>query len=212
MQFTGSRAANNTSRIPTTISFNNNVSFKPNYNIYKTVLNTPAPAPMGAVSDPNKTTEIEPVQKMKWGKPTWYMLHTLSEKVSEAKFSEIRVGFLNLIYTICTNLPCPNCSAHAKTHLDNINFNNIQTKSQLKHILYDFHNVVNKKKGYATFPFSELDSTYSKAITENIIRHFFIHYDVKNKSIRMISDDIFRNRIIQNLKAWLQMHISFFMP
>lgn len=207
MQFTGSRAANNTSRIPNTISLNNNVSFKPNYNIYKMVSNTPNP--ITAVSDPKP--EVEPVQKMKWGKPTWYMLHTLSEKVSETKFSEIRVGFLNLIYTICTNLPCPDCSAHAKTHLDNINFNNIQTKSQLKRILYDFHNVVNKKKGYATFPFSELD-IYSKAITENIIRHFFIHYDVKNKSIRMISDDIFRNRIIQNIKSWLQVNISYFMP
>jgi hypothetical protein len=206
MQFTGSRIANNTPLIQNTIS-KSNVSFKPNYNIlYNPVSNVPPVV----VSTANITSVVEPVQKMKWGKPTWYILHTLCEKVSEPKFAEIRVGFLNFIYTICTNLPCPNCSAHAKTYLDNINFNTIQTKAQLKRVLYDFHNVVNKKKGYVTFPFSELDGTYSKAITENIIRHFFINYDIKTKSIHMISDDIFRNRIIQNIKSWLQSNISAF--
>ena len=84
-------------------------------------------------------------KKVKWGEPTWFLLHTLSVKVKESEFKNIRVELLNQIYAICTNLPCPDCANHAKNYLDGINFNTIQTKEDLKMLLYTFHNNVNKR-------------------------------------------------------------------
>ena len=52
-----------------------------------------------------------PMKKtMKWGEPTWFMFHTLAEKIKPEYFQEIRMDLLNIIYTICTNLPCPDCA------------------------------------------------------------------------------------------------------
>ena len=68
---------------------------------------------------------------MKWGQPTWFFFHTLAEKIFEDRFPEIRQPLLDLIYSICVNLPCPDCANHAKTYLDGINFHTIQTKNDL---------------------------------------------------------------------------------
>jgi len=58
----------------------------------------PVPTPMK--EPPKKKT-------MKWGEPTWFMFHTLAEKIKPEYFSIVRVDFLNIINTICANLPWP---------------------------------------------------------------------------------------------------------
>ena len=89
---------------------------------------------------------VKETKKMDWGEPTWFLFHTLAEKVKEEEFQNIRVELLNIIYSICSNLPCPVCSTHAKQHLNGTNFNNIQTKQQLKDFFFHFHNIVNQRK------------------------------------------------------------------
>jgi hypothetical protein len=62
------------------------------------------------------------VKKMKWGEPIWNLFHVLAEKVKEETFANIREELLNIIYTICANLPCPDCANHATTYMNNINY------------------------------------------------------------------------------------------
>ena len=154
---------------------------------------------------------IQPDQpkKMKWGEPVWLLLHTLCEKVKSDSFSEIRQGFLNIIYIICTNLPCPDCSSHAKTYLDGNQFMAIQSKEQLKRFMFDFHNSVNIRKGFPIFKYQDLQK-YSTAITINIIYNFMNSYNVKNHSIHMISNDVYRNRMIETIKTWVNQNINSF--
>lgn len=154
---------------------------------------------------------IQPDQpkKMKWGEPVWLLLHTLCEKVKSDSFSEIRQGFLNIIYIICTNLPCPECSAHAKTYLDGNQFIAIQTKDQLIRFIFDFHNSVNSRKGFPIFKYQDLQK-YSTAITVNIIYNFMNSYNVKNHSIHMISNDVYRGRMIETIKKWFNKNIKNF--
>ncbi len=166
-------------------------------------------------SQQKEKTQIEqpkdPKKKsMKWGEPTWFLFHTLAQKVKESDFQLIRKDLINIIYTICTNLPCPDCAKHATEYMNNINFNAIQTKTQLKDMLFVFHNTVNSRKGFPIFPREELDIKYSRANTINIIKNFIVHFENKNKSIRMISDDIYRARISNNLKQWLNQNITHF--
>ena len=155
---------------------------------------------------------VKSTNTMKWGKPTWYLLHTLAEKVKDENFSSVRKDLLDIIYSICTNLPCPDCANHARVYLDGINFNTIQTKEDLKLMLFIFHNTVNKKKGYAIFTQEELDSMYASAITINIIQNFMSAYLVKNSAPQMIANDMFRRRIIGNAQDWLTKNMEKFLP
>ena len=152
----------------------------------------------------------EKPKKMKWGEPTWFFMHTMAQKVKPEHFQQIRQGFLSQINNICRNLPCPDCAMHAGQYLDKSNFNRIQTKDELITFLYDFHNTVNVKKGYPIFPKEELYDKYSKANTVNITNYFLFHYSDKSKNIRMISNDMYRMRIISILKEWLTNNLQFF--
>jgi hypothetical protein len=153
----------------------------------------------------------EPKKKpMQWGEPTWFLFHTLAEKVREDIFPQVRMDLLNVIYTICNNLPCPDCANHATEYMNKVNFNTIQTKQQLKDLLFHFHNEVNKRKGYPLFPRSELDEKYSKAVTMKIIQNFMLHFEDKHTSIRMIARDMYRKRVAVELKNWFNKNIYYF--
>jgi len=146
---------------------------------------------------------------MTWGKPTWFLFHTLAEKVIESHFLEIRAKLLDCIYSICSNLPCPKCAEHAKNHLNSINFNTIRTKEDLILLLFDFHNLVNSRKEQPIFKYEELEK-YKTAITKNIINNFLIEYNKKSKNIRYLSDDLHRERISVSLKKWFSENYQHF--
>lgn len=144
------------------------------------------------------------------GEPTWYMLHCLAEKVKDEVFPSIRLELLNIIYTICANLPCPDCANHASEYLKNINYKMIQTKEQLKNILFSFHNMVNAKKNMSIFPREQLDSKYQNMKLIPVIYNFMEHFQDKHKSIRMIANDFYRNRLAEQMKIWLNANIQKF--
>jgi hypothetical protein len=158
------------------------------------------------------TPQQQELKKMIWGEPTWFLFHTLAEKVHDEGFIEIRTQLLELIYTISVNLPCPTCSEHSKQYMEKNNFKAIQTKEQLKMILFDFHNSVNARKSYPIFSYSDLGVKYSHAITLNIVQNFMRHYEKKSKSIRLIADELHRERIISSLKQWFNENIGRFAP
>ena len=151
-------------------------------------------------------------KKMKWGEPVWFFFHTIAEKVNPESFATVRVELLQLITSICRNLPCPTCSQHASTYLANTNLNTIKTKEQLIEFFYTFHNEVNKRKGFAQFPRELLREKYSKANTMNIINHFLVNLLDKSYSIRMIADDFHRKRLVVEIKKWLGNNLQHFQP
>lgn len=152
----------------------------------------------------------ESKKKIRWGEPFWNLFHVLAEKVVEEKFMEVRDSLLNLIYTICVNIPCPDCANHAKLYLHGINFKSIQTKLQLKDMLFQFHNSVNARKFVPLFPRAMLDEKYARGQIGPIINHFLMHFNYKHKSIRMISDDFYRARVSQQLLKWFNENIPIY--
>ena len=169
-------------------------------------------SPPSAISLRQATTiNSDPPKKMLWGEPTWFLLHTLSHKIDDTKFQEIRPELLNIIFTICSNLPCPDCAEHAKMYLAQRQFlTTIQTKTDLKNAMFSFHNEVNKRKGMPIFQYAALDDKYSKAVTINIIYNFMNHFVKKSKSIRMIANDNYRERVATTLKQWFNSNIRYF--
>jgi hypothetical protein len=162
------------------------------------------------ITQPPIQVEEQTPKKMKWGEPTWYLFHTLAEKVKDEHFAIIREGLLNTIYSICANLPCPDCAEHASAYLNGINFKTIQTKEQLKKLLFIFHNTINTKKGFPLFSISELDTKYSQMNLIQVIYTFMPFFQDKSKSIRMIANDFHRARVSEQLKKWFNTNIIYF--
>jgi hypothetical protein len=154
---------------------------------------------------------VAPKRKpMRWGEPTWFLFHTLAEKIKPEYYLEIHKELLNVIYTICTNLPCPDCAKHATQYLNGINFNAINSKYGLRLVLHKFHNEVNRRKGYPEFPIEELSPKYSAANTVNIIHNFMPHFEDRSGSVRLIADNLHRSRVALQLKAWFNKNIGYF--
>jgi len=161
---------------------------------------------------PVKSNEQQVVENKNlyiWGKSTWYLFHTLAEKIKDEYFLQKRKEILDLIFLICKNLPCPICSDHAKEYLNSINFNNIQTKQSLKRMLFDFHNSVNAKKGYPIFNITELN-IYEGAIISNIIQYFLNNYIMKTNSIQYAHITMQRNMVKREVKKWFDSNMQYF--
>ncbi len=164
-------------------------------------------------SFPKKTfiEEKKPrVKEMLWGEPTWFLFHTLAEKIKEEEFRVLRKELLDFILRICNYLPCPTCAEHATKYLKGINFDAIQTKENLKLMLFSFHNEVNKNKGYELFHVNDLNEKYSSAVTINIVQNFFVHFSKKHYSIKMSVDGFHRQKLLKSFKSWLETHYHSF--
>ena len=168
------------------------------------------PIQIPVAAPPQEQPPATTTGKMLWGEPVWFLLHTLSYKVKEDIFLEFKDDLIRIIYTICTNLPCPTCSEHAKTYLDRINTKAIQTKEQLKLMLFTFHNVVNKKKGYPFFSYEDCEAKYANAITVNIIQNFMPFFQDKSRSPKLMASDFQKTYIVKMLKDWFQKNIGAF--
>jgi len=153
-------------------------------------------------------TKIE--KKMKWGEPTWFLFHTMAEKIKDENFGALRLNILNTISLICNNLPCPDCANHATEYMKKINLYSIQNKQDLKLMLFQFHNAVNQRKGFPLFSVDDLDAKYSSAITINIVQNFMHFFQDKHYSIRMIANDMHRKRVAELLKTWFNENIQYF--
>lgn len=143
------------------------------------------------------------VKEMLWGEPTWLLFHTLAEKIKETEFTRLRQELLGFILKICNNLPCPTCAQHATQYMNSVNFNNIQTKEQLKLFLFAFHNSINKRKDYELFHVNGL-SKYNDAVTLNIIRNFFYHFSKRTYNVRMAVDNMHRQKMLKEFQTWLE--------
>lgn len=160
--------------------------------------------------------DVEPIThvvpefpKMLWGEPTWYMLHTLVEKVNESTFPNIRTSFIQFILRVCSNLPCPECANHATRYMQGINFEAITTKEQLKQLLWKFHNTVNQKKGHEFYPFEKLE-IYKRANVNNIVQNFIYHFEKKTYSMRLGTHNFNRGMAVTNVRNWLTINIKYF--
>jgi hypothetical protein len=151
-------------------------------------------------------------KKIKWGPPTWYLFHTLAHKVKDEHFLTLRADLINNIMSICRNLPCPKCAAHASDYVSKININAIRTKEDLKNMLFKFHNDVNGRVGNSQFSYEELNGKYATSITLNIIQNFFIMFQDKSFNVSAIANSMHRTRVIATIKTWIKDNIQHFDP
>lgn len=120
------------------------------------------------------------MQKKVWGNATWYLFHTLAEKLKPEFKDELPMLFAQ-ISGICYNLPCPDCQNHATQIIQRSNASQITASQEnLKNYLWSFHNSVNKRTGLVEFTKESL-SMYKKAITQNVVQNFI---NIMNENLR----------------------------
>jgi hypothetical protein len=163
-----------------------------------------------------QASSSEPVQntsqskQMIWGEPTWFLFHTLAEKVRDDRFDQIKNGLFSHIVAICGILPCPICAQHASEYMRRVQINAIRNKKDLKDLLFNFHNEVNSRKGFSLFSRDDLDEKYSKANTANIIKYFMAVIQKKSNNVTAIATDMYKMRIVNLFKSWLNTNIENF--
>lgn len=135
-----------------------------------------------------------------WGNSTWYLFHGIAEKIIEDKFLLIKNDFIKLIKLVCNNLPCPECREHAVKVLEKVKFDNIKSKYDMKIFLFQFHNLVNKRKNTSLFLQEELDNKYKDINMPNIYMQFFNAYSINNKSPKMMMYTSFKNIFLKDVK------------
>lgn len=160
-------------------------------------------------NDNNNNESLENT-KLRWGPSTWFLFHTLAEKIKEEDFDNLKNELIDLIKSICMNLPCPNCSNHATQYIQNLNYVSIRNKNDLKIFLFNFHNDVNRRRNVKLFSLDELNFKYSKSNTFNIINNFVSVFQYKNKSFNMIANEMQKQRQLEIFKSWIKTNIQSF--
>ena len=147
--------------------------------------------------------------RMKLGEPTWTLFHTIPERLSNENFVKNKTSIIQLITTICNNLPCPSCSQHATQYMRNVNFNAIHTTEDLKKMLYIFHNNVNERKKYAEFSYDDLTNKYSNLDFNQVVNNFMFHFQKKIYAMNLIAQQISRQKKVVIVKQWFldNMHL-----
>ena len=194
MLFTNSRSQISYKNLNNNNNNNQNMPMMLSLRRIKIPTSTPATNSVSVVEPPKK--------KMKWGESHWNLFHTIAEKVRESTFPMIRKELLDTIYGICSNLPCPICANHAKEYLNAINFDAIQTKEQLKNLLFVFHNTVNQRRGVDLFPRDQLESKYQSMDLKTVITVFLYYFKDKQNGLKLSANYFNKSQMISRLNAW----------
>jgi len=144
-----------------------------------------------------------------WGPPVWNFIHTLVEKVNEDSFNNIKVSLFSIIKRICLNLPCPECSQHAKIFFMKVNILKIHSKSEFRHMLFVFHNAVNKRKRKPLAVYNSIMDRYKIMTIPNTYNNFINVYNTKG-NLNLIMESFQRSFVLKELDKWLyQNHAHF---
>ena len=147
-----------------------------------------------------------------WGPCTWFLFHTLAEKIKEEEFINTKQKILSFIANICYNLPCPECAQHARSKIGTLNANNIKTKRDLQLMLLSFHNFVNQRTGKPQFTEKQLDEKYNKAITSHVIQYFLQIWQKPNPNPRMMTNSLHKGQVLKDFTSWWSDNYHLFNP
>lgn len=145
-----------------------------------------------------------------WGPPTWYLIHTLAEKIIDERFLKMKVELFNIIKIICSNLPCPDCANHASTLLKSVKLDTIKSRSEFKNLFLSFHNHVNKKLNKPQFTLQQLNTKYENANINNIVAYFVANWSKKSHILKLMTLELHKQRALKQFNEWWkQNHIHF---
>jgi len=152
------------------------------------------------------------VSKSVWGPSIWYLFHTLSFKLKNNYFNELKDEMLDHFISICSNLPCPECTDHAQQELKHLDKSKITNKKELCLYFIHFHNKVNVRTKTKIFTFDEFVSKYNTAVTRNVVANFLITMTKSDHNVKLMTNSFYKSNAIFSLKKWLMQNNTKFNP
>lgn len=147
-----------------------------------------------------------------WGPCTWFLFHTLAEKIKDENFENNKENLIKMIMRLCNHLPCPDCASHATSQLSNLNMNSIKNKEDLKNMLYSFHNIVNQRTNKPHFSKEDFNNKYKLAVTINIVNYFIKIWSRRTHNPKLMSEDLHRSRAVNDFIIWWNSNNHMFYP
>jgi hypothetical protein len=135
-------------------------------------------------------------------------MHTLAEKIKPSSYPIAGKQVINFIILICRNLPCPECSQHAKEFWAKVKIQNINSKQDLINLLFVFHNTVNKRRRVASFKYENLSYYKGRGVIETF--NIFARNFTTRGNMNLINESFHRNMMLANLRSWLMNNIQHF--
>jgi hypothetical protein len=146
------------------------------------------------------------MSKQLWGNSTWYIFHTLAEKLKPECESEIQT-ILYHFKQVSFNLPCMDCAKHATDMMQNAKLDKVKTRDDLKQFFLEFHNIVNKKLNKPIFSRDECDKLYAKANTVNVVNHFIaVMKSNQISSERTMMHTVTRHLCVDSIAKYMREH------
>ena len=143
-----------------------------------------------------------------WGPSTWFFMHTLAAKIKESSYHLIGPNLIMHLIQICNNLPCPECSEHAKQFWSKVKTSNINNKTDLINLLFVFHNMVNKRKQIKAFKYENLKYYENKNLIETY-NTFSKNFNTRG-NMSLINESFRRNMMLTSLRKWIMLNIIHF--
>ena len=138
------------------------------------------------------------MSKSLWGPPCWSIMHILATRIKEEDFENKKESLWFIINQICNNLPCPECRQHAVSLMRQTKKENIlKSKDNLEIFLFDFHNLVNKKKGLTLFTKEEYNLKYKKANVREVVINFINIFNASSRNNNLMMESFNRQNFIQ---------------
>lgn len=145
-----------------------------------------------------------------WGRIVWIFFHTFAEKVDATFFEENIDTCLNIVTTICRNLPCPVCTVHANMFLRKHQIKQlVKTKEELKRYLFLFHNHVNTITRKAN-PQIDILTMYKRAVFDRVALTFVKTYNNRAPFTRAYADKMNRSGVAKDTMSFLKQNYRFF--
>ena len=110
------------------------------------------------------------MSKKQWGNITWWFFHTLAYRLKPEGNWIVPILF-GYMKEISRYLPCPDCAEHA-TRMWNSCKIPVRTRDDLIIVLFQGHNVVNKRLNKPEFTIEQHDLLYKNANINKIIHNF----------------------------------------
>lgn len=149
------------------------------------------------------------MSQKEWGNITWFLFHSLAERIKEEHFPAFKNRLIIFITTTCDHLPCPICAGHATETLRKANIGLINTKGDFIEFLRQFHNIVNIKLKKRIFTKEEVLIKYKTGYLPLIIQQFFKVYTHNYKNMSALMSAFQRKLFITEQKAFLNTIITY---
>lgn len=140
------------------------------------------------------------MSKIIWGPSIWNLFHCMSFDLKSENYDDIQ-NAINIIVTICYNLPCPICSEHAKKNLSKYNLKYINTVSKFRHFVFSLHNRVNQDLNKPLFDINDLNQKYENKNINIVLNNFFVTFrTIRTSGLTLYS--FHRDELLKNVKNY----------